>query len=89
MQIDSQRLHRLLSLPLFTPLSNLGYSCYLFHEIVVTVWFSQGPFPLHWAGHAPQMFVALVHIALSYVAAVVMFGTMEAPWANIQHAMKR
>ncbi|CAG2169386.1 unnamed protein product [Oppiella nova] len=75
--------NRLLSHPVFVPLSRLSFGVYLSHLVIIFIIFFTRKSVTDWT-HFDFLTNGMVTIILSYVLALVLYFLLEAPFANFE-----
>ncbi|CAF1432045.1 unnamed protein product [Adineta steineri] len=75
--------NKILSWPIWAPLSRLNYSCYLVHAVILNIILYNQKLPLYYQGHLiVNNFVS--HIFFSYSASIVVAIFFETPFFIIE-----
>ncbi len=75
--------NKILSLPIFLPLSKLSYSCYLLHIFVLTVVESVHRVLFHYSDYT-LVSVYLLTLSITYITAACLFVMVEMPAAKLE-----
>ncbi|CAG2100116.1 unnamed protein product [Medioppia subpectinata] len=75
--------NRMLSHPVFVPLSRLSFGVYLSHLVIIFIMFFTKKSVTDWT-HFDFLTNGMVTIILSYVLALVLYFLLEAPFANLE-----
>uniref|UniRef100_A0A915AWV9 Acyltransferase 3 domain-containing protein n=2 Tax=Parascaris univalens TaxID=6257 RepID=A0A915AWV9_PARUN len=79
--------NRLLSFPIFIPLSALCYSVYLSHMPIVFATFLQLPFPYKYVGKIPLLMHCVVRLFLAYILGLQCSLLSELPAINVERIL--